>query len=222
MPHSEFRVVRVVALGCLTALGGCVTPASVESTEEAAAMRSGSGSDETTTGAEAKAESSERSTAGVRDAATTDQEKLVADLNDASRELAKLRTAYARLRAERSAPAAPATAKSDPVDEKLSAALKSYGALKRELADIISEMERARAESAEAAAKLKDVSSRTDDSRATIARLERELRAEQKARIQAEQAVAKLQEQMRTIARALSSAGLSIDKLAGGGEAGGR
>lgn len=154
---------------------------------------------------------------------------LVAQLNDASRELATLRAANARLRAEKDRPAPASSArasepavKADPVDDKIAASLKSYGALKQELAGILAEIERGRAENAAASAKLKDAVNRSDDARLAVARLEGELRAEKRARAEAEQAASKLQEQLRTIARALAAAGLSVDKLAAGAETGSR
>ncbi len=108
------------------------------------------------------------------------------------------------------------------MDDKIAASLKSYSALKQELAGFLAEIERGRAENAAASAKLKDAVNRSDDARAAISRLESDLRAEKRARAEAEQAAAKLQEQLRTIARALSSAGLSVEKLAAGAESGAR
>jgi chromosome segregation ATPase len=169
------------------------------------------------------------STASARESTTTSGENanLVTQLNDASRELATLRAANARLRAERDRPVAaprasePAT-RADPVDEKIAASLKSYATLKQELTSFLTEIERGRAENAAASAKLKDAVSRSDDARAAVARLEAELRAEKRARADAEQTAAKLQEQLRTIARALANAGINVDKLAAGTETGSR
>lgn len=171
-----------------------------------------------------------RSTASASARETSGSESaLVAQLNEAARELATLRAANARLRAEKDRPAPAGSARAsepagraDPVDDKIAASLKSYGALKQELAGFLAEIERGRAENAAASAKLKDAVNRSDDARAAVARLESDLRAEKRARAEAEQAANKLQEQLRTIARALAAAGLSVDKLAAGAESGNR
>lgn len=165
--------------------------------------------------------SSRETTGGAENA------NLVAQLNDAARELATLRAANARFRAERERPAAAArpteiASRVDAVDDKIAGSLKSYSALKQELAGIIAEIERGRAENAAASAKLKDAASRSDDARAAVVRLESELRAEKRARADAEQNAAKLQDQLRTIARALANAGINVDKLAAGSEASSR
>lgn len=215
MPRKIVGVVNVSAAGSLLLLlAGCVTPAT-ESGEEVERTASASES------RPAASESSGSRESGARSAASstsrTDNEKLQADLNDASRELATLRAAYARLKTEKGT--APATAagtssRSDAIDDRLSSSLKSYGALRQELSGILAELEKARSDAAAANAKLKEISSRTDDSRSAVSRLESELRAEKRARAQAEQAVTKLQDQLRAVARALASAGLSVDKLA--------
>lgn len=221
--------VGVVASGALL-LGGCAT---TEMTPTDDGTTPGERRD--IADREAVSERSERSGSGGsggegrsrESGPVSDHAKLTADLNEASRELAALRAQNARLRAEResggggsgrsggnSAPAREAAVpRTDPVDEKLAAAFKSYSALRQELAGVLAEMEKARSESAAAAARLKEVSSRTEDSRTTIARLERDLQAERRARDEAEQRADKLQEQLRTIAKALGDAGLSVDKL---------
>lgn len=241
MPRTNSGWVIGLASAGLWVLAGCASPSAESVEEDRVARDTGVEERRSESARDAQREErSERSERGERAERTertaargatggsesdSDQAKLVADLNEASRELASLRAAYARLKAEKGAtePAAPSrsaaassAAKSDPTDEKIAAALKSYTTLKQELASIVTELERAKAERADAAAKLKDVSSRTDDSRATIARLERELKAEKEARLQAERSAAKVQEQLRTVAKALANAGLSVDKLAGG------
>jgi len=161
--------------------------------------------------------------------ATGDNASLVKQLNEAARELATLRAANARLKAERDRPAAAAAPRAsepaprlDPAEQKIAASLKSYTTLKQELTSFLAEIERGRAENAAASAKLKDAVSRSDDARAAVTRLEHELRAEKRARADAEQAAAKLQDQLRTIARALSNAGINVDKLAAGADTGTR
>lgn len=213
-------------------LGGCATPGDAESTAatEAARREEAPVREEAAEARGPRTDSSRSAGAGGESRGRestppSDTAKLLADLNDATRELAALRTQNARLRANldaggggRPAAAAPAPAapRADPTDEKLAAAFKSYGALRQELSGLLAELEKARTESAAAAAKLRDVSARTDDSRAAVAKLESELRAERRAREAAEQKADKLQEQLRTIARALAAAGLSVEKLSEG------
>lgn len=213
-------------------LGGCATPGDAESTaaNEAARREDVPAREEVAEARGTRMDSSRSAGAGGENRGRetpppSDTAKLIADLNDATRELAALRTQNARLRANldagggaRTAAAAPtpAATRADPTDEKLAAAFKSYGALRQELSGLLAELEKARAESAAAAARLRDVSARTDDSRAAVAKLESELRAERRAREAAEQKADKLQEQLRTIARALSAAGLSVEKLSDG------
>lgn len=236
MPRTNSGWLIGLASAGLWVLAGCASP-SAESVEEDRVARDAAVEERKSESARdarreersergERAERTERVAAREATGSESDQAKLVADLNEASRELASLRAAYARLKAEKGAgePAATSSSRSsaasavktDPADERIAAALKSYPALKQELASIVTELERAKAERAEASAKLKDVSSRTDDSRATIARLERELKAEKEARLQAERSAAKVQEQLRAVAKALANAGLSVDKLAAG------
>jgi nucleoid-associated protein YgaU len=150
--------------------------------------------------------------------------KLIAQLNDASRELAILRATNARLSAERerdrdrerSLPrASEPVVRADPADEKLGASLKSFAALKQELSAFVTEMEQLRSENATFTSRLKEAQARADDAQSSLARLERELRAEKRSRQEAEQAAASLQEQLRAVARAVSSAGLNLDKATG-------
>ncbi len=200
--------------------------------EPRSSWRESRGTESRSTASESRSEPA-RSTASAstRESSGSGAESanLVAQLNEASRELATLRAANARLRAERDRPAPVSSSratepalKADPMEEKIAASLKSYSALKQELAGFLAEIERGRAENAAASAKLKDAVSRSDESRTAIAKLESELRAERRARADAEQAAAKVQEQLRTIARALSAAGLSVDKLAAGAESANR
>jgi chromosome segregation ATPase len=166
-------------------------------------------------------------------AATTgsnaDNAKLVEQLNEASRELAMLRAANAKLKAEKTAPvssaaarpssaAATVTAKPEPADEKLAANLKSFTQFKQELATLFAEMDRMRKEYAGLNSSLKAAVEKADQARAAMARLESDLRAEKKSRAEAEQAATQLRDQLRTIARALSSAGLSVEKLSASAE----
>jgi chromosome segregation ATPase len=149
---------------------------------------------------------------------------LVQQLGDASKELATLRAANAKLRAERAQPAkaTPAAAPIDAADEKLSASLKSYAAFKQEVGNIFSEVERVRQENAAMSINLKTAVEQSERARAAMAGLEQDLRAEQKSRAEAEKAVAQLRDQLRAVARAVSAAGLSGEKLSGAAEAAGK
>lgn len=229
MTRSSLRA--LLALTFLAALAGCVgVPANTEggagaTVEKAEAVPSGEGAVDPkreAVAAESVADKPALDPAARREeraAANSETARLRDELNQMSRELASARAANAKLRAESrrgggstESASSSAAAKADPVDDKLAASLKSYSALKSELAGIFAEIERLRAENA----KVKDVSERAEDARAALAKLESELRSEKRARADAEAAVAKLQDQLRTIARALNAAGLSVDKLAGG------
>ena len=149
-------------------------------------------------------------------AANPETAKLIAQLNDASRELAILRATNARLTAERdrsrdrsSSRVSEPVVRTDPADEKLGASLKSFAALKQELSSFVTEMEQLRSDNASFNSRLKEAQARADDAQSSLARLERELRAEKRSRQEAQQAAASLQEQLRAVARAVSSAGLS-------------
>ena len=157
------------------------------------------------------------SSSDPRASTTGETAKSIQQLGDASKELATLRAANAKFRAERAQPAkaAPAAAAIDPADEKLSASLKSYAAFKQEVGNIFSEVERVRQENAGLSSQLKTAVEQADRARAATARLEADLRAEQKSRVEAEKSVAQLRDQVRAVARAVSAAGLSVEKLSG-------
>ena len=157
------------------------------------------------------------SSSDPRASTTGETAKLIQQLGDASKELATLRAANAKFRAERAQPAkaAPAAAAIDPADEKLSASLKSYAAFKQEVGNIFSEVERVRQENAGLSSQLKTAVEQSDRARAATARLEADLRAEQKSRAEAEKTVMQLRDQLRAVARAVSAAGLSVEKLSG-------
>ena len=69
---------------------------------------------------------------------------------------------------------------------------------------------------------LKTAVEQADRARAAMARLEADLRAEQKSRAEAEKTVVQLRDQLRAVARAVSAAGLSADKLSGAAEVPGK
>ncbi len=164
------------------------------------------------------------STSDPRASTTAETAKLVQQLGDASKELATLRAANAKFRAERVQPAkaVSAVATIDPADEKLSASLKSYAAFKQEVGNIFSEVERVRQENVGLSSQLKTAVEQADRARAAMARLEADLRAEQKSRAEAEKTVVQLRDQLRAVARAVSAAGLSVEKLSGAAEVPGK
>lgn len=184
--------------------------------EARAAAASGSTGSSTSTGS---------SGGGTRTVISGDSAKLVEQLNEASRELATLRTANAKLRAQVSQPSRTSpsqSVKSDPADEKLAASIKSYASFKQEMVNLFSEIERVRQENAGMSSNLKAAVAQSDQARAALTKLEAELRAEKKSRAEAEAAVSQLREQLRAVARALNAAGLSVDKLTASAESGGK
>lgn len=146
--------------------------------------------------------------------------KLVAQLNDATRELATLRASNARLRGERAT--SPEAARADPAEEKLGATMRSYSQFKQELTGFLVEIEKMRTENGAASAQLKDAAAQLKEARAAVGRLENEIRTEKAARGRAEEATAKLREQLRNIAQALASAGLKFDTFAAGADSAAR
>jgi chromosome segregation ATPase len=149
--------------------------------------------------------------------------KLVEQLNDATRELATLRAANAKLRAERSQPASASTssasrvdaARPDPADEKLAASMKSYSQFRQDILGLLADIERMRRENAGLNSDLKAALAQADQARNAMSRLESDLRAERKSRAEAEHAAAQLREQLRSIGKALTSAGLNPEKFSG-------
>ena len=145
--------------------------------------------------------------------------RLIAQLNDATREIATLRASNAKLKAASPATAAPATAAArepDPADAKLAASMKSYAQFKQELSGFFADIDKLRADNTALNARLKDAASGSQDFKATLAKLEGELRAEKAVRAQAEQTTAKLRDQLRAVAAAVTAAGLSLDKVSDG------
>lgn len=222
MHFTALRSCSVVGLVCL--LAGCATADSGES----AASSPREGAPEASTRPEAAAEKAtateraaadRRAPAAARESASAtpaETAKLVDQLNEAARELATLRTANAKLRAERERPrpAAEPVAKADPAEERLAASLKSFAQFKQEMAALLAELERLKKAGAEGGAELKLALEEVRKAKAALQRAEEELRTEKKARAAAEATVAEQREQLRAIARAMASAGLSAERLA--------
>lgn len=225
-------LLALACTGALLFLGGCATTSS-ESTEAAPPGASERPAESTSRSEPARepASATEKAVAERRSSSSasgssssSDMAKLVEQLNEAARELATLRTANAKLRAERerttrtpaaetTPAAAPAATKADPVDERLAASLKSYAAFKQEMAALLAEVERARKSSTERSADLKTATEQVRQAKAALARAEEDLRVEKRLRLEAETNAGQLRDQLRTIARAMSDAGLSADKL---------
>jgi nucleoid-associated protein YgaU len=223
-----FHVLRPLALtATVLALSGCVTPPAEESagTTTNSSERSGAAEPRKEAPA-APVTATEAAVAERRSAPSSggaaDMAKLVDQLNEAARELATLRTANAKLRAERErprpAPAVEPTVKTDPAEERLAASLKSFGAFKQEMTALIAEVERLKKASSGADAELKAAGEQMRQAKAALARVEEDLRVEKRLRQEAEANAGQLRDQLRTIAKAMSDAGLSADKLASSAE----
>jgi nucleoid-associated protein YgaU len=143
----------------------------------------------------------------------TPTERLVEQLNDATRELATLRASNAKFRASAAKPPAPVVVREpDPADVKLTASFRSYAQFKQELTGFFADLDKLRSENAAMSAELKDATASSKEARAALAKLEGELQSEKDAHGQAEQTVTKLREQLRAVADAVAAAGLSLDK----------
>ncbi len=231
MASSFFRAAS--AAGLLACFAGCAGISSQESTEaETAPPAEADAAAGPVTATEA-AVAARRAAGDSAGGTPAEMAKLVDQLNEAARELATLRTANARLRAARErgagAPAREeAASRADPTEERLAASLRSYGQFRKEIAGLVTELERLKKAQAEAGADTKSAQEQARQARAALTRVEDELRTERRRREEAEAAASQLREQLRTIARAMADAGLNADKLtaqaegAGRGNSGGR
>ena len=211
------------------AVGGCATTPSGESPETAAAASESKATSESRRDAPRETATATETAAAERRVSTgtgssADMAKLVDQLNEAARELATLRTANAKLRADKDRPRPASTteavAKADPADERLAASLKSFAAFKQEMAALLAELERAKKSGSGADAELKAAAEQTRQTKAALARIEEDLRVEKRLRLEAEANAGQLREQLRTIARAMADAGLSAEKLGANPETG--
>lgn len=224
-------MIRLLSLlGTVLLLAGCSTAPSGDSSESTPAATErptkpesrGEERREPLTATETAVAERRTATGGGGQAETA---KLVDQLNEAARELATLRTANAKLRAERERPRpTPApevtTAKADPADERLAASLKSYAQFKQEMTNLIAEVERLKKASVQASADLQGVAEQLKQAKAAVARAEEDARVEKRLRREAEATAAQLREQLRTIARAMAAAGLNAEKLTSQAETG--
>jgi nucleoid-associated protein YgaU len=123
-----------------------------------------------------------------------------ARLNEASRELATLRAAYAKLQGERIS--SPPTADPAPLralEDKLAASLRQVTQLQDENTRLRGEVERTRGENTTLASQLKAATSRHEESRQALEMLNSELLAQKQARAQAEQAAAAARTQLSAV-----------------------
>jgi len=150
-----------------------------------------------------------------------DSSRLAEQLTAATKELAALRAANAKLRAEKapSANVVATTVKPDSAEDRLAGSMKSYSAFKQEVTTLLAEMDRVRQENVALSSNLKAAVVQADEARAAVAQLEKDLSAERKARVEADKSIAQLRDQLRAVARAVSAAGLNVEKISGGAEA---
>lgn len=98
-------------------------------------------------------------------------------------------------------------------DDKLTSSLKSFGSLQQELAVIVGEIERLRAENANLSSQLKEAVARADAALSALGRKEIEARDERLAREETDQAARILYDQLRAVARAVGTVGLNLEQL---------
>ena len=205
----------VPAVFCLV-LVGCATPRT-DSDSSAGTSAETAKVDEQIAVAEKEAEALQALARRPADAGMSTAE-LVAQLNEASRELGALRVSNAKLKAEKSRAAAPrveTVVKAEANDEKLSAGVRSFAQFKQELAGFLDETEKLRTENATLNTQLGTLTAQVREAQAQLEPLRTEAVSQREARDRAELAAEKLREQLRAIAKALAAAGLSLDALSG-------
>lgn len=205
----------VPAVFCL-ALVGCATPRT-DSDSSAGTSAETAKVDEQIAVAEKEAEALQALARRPADAGMSTAE-LVAQLNEASRELGALRVSNAKLKAEKSRAATPrveTVVKPEANDEKLSAGVRSFAQFKQELAGFLDETEKLRTENATLNTQLGTLTAQVREAQAQLEPLRTEAVSQREARDRAELAAEKLREQLRAIAKALAAAGLSLDALSG-------
>jgi chromosome segregation ATPase len=218
LPATITSIALLTLSGCAAFSGDSDTSSSPP--VATSAEKSTSSSSERRTSASESTSRDERSTATpTRDSRSTSSSgepgktDLVSQLNDASRELAALRAANAKLRAERTSTSAATTtsaptARPTPADEKLNQALRSYNQFRQEITTLVADLEKLRAENASLSSQLKEAVAKSQQGSGTFAKLEREVQAERDARLEAERTIASLREQLRAVARAVKEAGV--------------
>lgn len=224
LPLALAVIASFFVAGCANVSGG--TPASSGGTGPAEKSDAGpaTAGGETTaesaaekTAAAASAESDPAASPAEHDPNATPTERLVEQLNAATRELATLRASNAKLKVSAARPATPKVVREpEPTDAKLTASLHSYAQFKQELAGFFADLEKLRTDNAALSADLKEATAGSQAAKASLAKLESELQFEKDARAQAEDTITKLREQLRAVADAVAAAGLSFDKVPAG------
>lgn len=136
-----------------------------------------------------------------RAAAGDTSKRLVEKLNEASRELATLRSNYAKLQTERtpSTDVAALHARLGATEEKLATSLRSYTELQEEITRLRTEVDRARTENVVLSEQVKSVTAKNDQAQAALAQLSTQLLAQKEARTRAEQDAETLRTQLNSV-----------------------
>lgn len=125
--------------------------------------------------------------------------RLVERLNETSRELAALRSNYAKLQAERTPSAEVGTlqARLGATEEKLAASLRNFTELQEEITRLRSEVDRTRTENVALSEQVKSVTAKNEQAQAALAQLNTQLLAQKEARTRAEQDAETLRTQLK-------------------------
>ena len=129
--------------------------------------------------------------------------EIARQLEETTRELATLRASYAKLRAERTGPAAPATSVADAklaeTEQQLAAVKQDYEQLQNETAKLRRELSSAREDNAALARQLTNSVAEAQEAQATVGQLNTELASQKRARERAEQATIALRAQLEAV-----------------------
>jgi uncharacterized coiled-coil DUF342 family protein len=132
--------------------------------------------------------------------------RLVAQLNQTTRELAILRASYAQLQTERiqavttAASAEELKAKLGAAEEQLATTLRSYTELKGEITQLRGEIDRTRSENGALSQQVKVITAQNEQAQAALTLLNSDLLAQKGARLQAEQDAETLRTELKAIA----------------------
>ncbi len=136
--------------------------------------------------------------------------ELTSRLNETTRELATLRASYAKLQAERSAAAAPASnLQLAELQHKLATSERNAAQLQTQNAELRAEVDRARAENATLTSQLKSAAEQNTQAQSALTQLNGELLAQKEARSRVEQANAALTTQLGAVLAARDAAASS-------------
>ena len=130
--------------------------------------------------------------------------QLVAQLNQATRELATLRGDYAKLQAERqrsqtaSRPGGELQSQLAMTEEKLASSLRNYTQLQEENSRLRSDVEKTRTENSALAGRVKGLTTENKEAQTALAQLNTELLAQKDSRARAEQDAEALRSQLST------------------------